>query len=155
MATRISLFIGSACYIGFIPGAPGTYASFATTLTFYLIYLINRRILPELHVSALCLATLMGVLAAARISRETGEEDPSFIVIDEVAGQLLTFLFVPVHLWSLACGTILFRVFDIWKPYPLRNLEHLKNGVGVMADDIGAGIYANLVLQVIVRLLHF
>jgi phosphatidylglycerophosphatase A len=153
MKHRISLFIGSACYIGFIAGAPGTYASLATTLAFFLVYRINHRILPELHLSVFCLTTLIGVMVAARVSRASGKEDPSFIVIDEVAGQLLTFLFVPVHWWTLAGGTLLFRIFDIWKPYPLRNLEHLKNGVGVMADDIGAGIYANLVLQVIVRLL--
>ncbi len=153
MIDRVSLFLSSASYIGFIPGAPGTYASAATTLAFFLIYRINHQILPELHLSVICAVTLIGVLASARVSRTTGIEDPSFIVIDEVAGQLLTFLMVPVRSWTLVSGTLLFRIFDIWKPFPLRKLEHLKNGVGIMADDIAAGIYANLVLQIAIRLI--
>jgi len=153
MTDRISLFLATACYIGLIPGAPGTYASVATTLVFFLIHRVNGRIQPELLLSAICLATLIGVLVSARVSKTTGNEDPSCVVIDEVAGQLLTFLFVPVHGWTLVAGTLLFRIFDIWKPFPARNLESLKNGVGIMADDIAAGIYANLGLQVLVRLL--
>jgi phosphatidylglycerophosphatase A len=70
-------------------------------------------------------------------------------VIDEVAGQLLTFLFLPVNLLNLVLGTALFRIFDIWKPFPIRKLEPLGNGVGIMADDLMAGIYANLILQII------
>ena len=154
MKDRISLFLASAGYIGLVPGAPGTYASVAATLAFFLVYRINHQILPELHLSAICIITLAGVLVSDRVGKTVGKEDPSFVVIDEVAGQLLTFLFVPVHWWTLASGTLLFRIFDIWKPFPLRKLEHLKNGVGVMADDIGAGIYANLVLQIIMRLLR-
>jgi phosphatidylglycerophosphatase A len=155
MKDRISLFLGSACYIGLIPGAPGTYASVATTLAFFFIYRIRHQILPELHLSALCIVTLIGVLVSNEVSKASGNEDPSVVVIDEVAGQLLTFLFVPVHFWNLVIGTVLFRVFDIWKPFPVRNLEHLKNGVGIMADDIAAGVYANLGLHLINRLLHW
>ncbi len=151
MKDRVALFVGTACYIGLIPGAPGTYASIATTLAFALVYRVSGRILPELHLSVICLATLFGVLASARVSKISGNEDPSCVVIDEVAGQLLTLLFVPVHWWTLVGGTLLFRVFDIWKPFPVHNLESLKNGVGIMADDLAAGVYANLVLQIAVR----
>lgn len=149
MSQRISVLIASAFYIGFIPGAPGTYASLATTLGFYLVFLVSWRILPSLHLSAVCLITVLGVLTAADSSRRTGEEDPSFVVIDEVAGQLLTFLFLPVTALNLILGTLVFRLLDIWKPYPIRKLEPLKNGVGIMADDLLAGIYANLVLQLV------
>lgn len=155
MKARISLFLASAGYIGLIPGAPGTYASVATTLAFFFVYKIRQRILPELHLSVLSVVTLIGVLVANEVSKASGSDDPSVVVIDEVAGQLLTFLFVPVHFWNLAIGTVLFRIFDIWKPFPIRNLESLKNGVGIMADDIAAGIYANLLLHIINRLLHW
>jgi phosphatidylglycerophosphatase A len=147
MRDRLSLFFASACYIGRIPGAPGTYASLATTLVYFLVYRIHLRIQPELHLSAVCLITAAGVFTAARASRNLGKEDPSLVVIDEVAGQLTAFLLLPVNLFNLVAGTVLFRLFDIWKPFPIRRLEPLKNGVGIMADDLLAGIYANLVLQ--------
>ena len=153
MKDRISLFVATGCYIGMIPGMPGTYASVATTAVFYLIYRISFRILPELHLSALCLITAAGTFAAARASRILGKEDPQVVVIDEVAGQLTALLFLPIHWYNLVAGTVLFRLFDIWKPYPIRRLEPLENGVGIMADDLLAGIYANIILQLANRLL--
>jgi len=149
MKNRIIFAYASAFHIGFIPGAPGTYASVATSLIFFLISFLSGRIIPVLHLSALCLLTLAGVLASDYISQRTGKEDPQFVVIDEVAGQLLTLLFLPVNPLNLVLGTVLFRVFDIWKPFPIRKLEHLKGGVGIMADDLMAGVYGNLVIQLI------
>jgi phosphatidylglycerophosphatase A len=154
MKDRISLFFATGAYIGMIPGAPGTYASLATTLAYYLIYRIYFRILPELHLSVLCVITLAGVFASARVSRSLDQDDPKVVVIDEVAGQLTALLFLPINFFNLAAGTLLFRLFDIWKPYPIRRLESLRNGVGVMADDLLAGIYANLLLQVADRLMR-
>jgi phosphatidylglycerophosphatase A len=149
MKYRLSLILASGFYIGFIPGAPGTYASIVTTLGFFLAYHHMHWIPPILHMSAICLISMIGVLTSSIISKNTGVEDPSYIVIDEVAGQLLTFLFVPFSALNWILGTIAFRIFDIWKPYPIRKMESFKNGVGVMADDLLAGIYANLVLQII------
>jgi phosphatidylglycerophosphatase A len=149
MKRRLSLIFSSGCYIGMIPGAPGTYASIATSLLFYAVYRISYRIAPEFHVGVLCVITFLGTLASAETSRNSGNEDPQFVVIDEVAGQLLTFLFLPISLLNLVLGTALFRIFDIWKPFPIRKLEPLGNGVGIMADDLMAGIYANLILQLI------
>jgi phosphatidylglycerophosphatase A len=149
MKNRLCLTFASMFYIGFIPGAPGTYASLATTLLFYLVYHFMGRIVPALHLSALCLISLAGVLASAEINRNTGQEDPSLIVIDEVAGQLLTFLFLPVNMLNLIVGFVAFRTFDIWKPFPIRKLEQLGSGVGVMADDLLAGLYGNIVLQIL------
>ncbi|MGD0102312.1 MAG: phosphatidylglycerophosphatase A, partial [Acidobacteriota bacterium] len=76
-----------------------------------------------------------------------GQEDPSFVVIDEVAGQLLTLLFLPVNWLNLVLGFLAFRTFDIWKPFPIRKLESLGEGVGIMADDLLAGVYGNVLLQ--------
>lgn len=149
MRRRISIAIASMMYIGFIPGAPGTYASIATTLLFLLFFLVSHRIVPSLHLSAICLISLVGVFTASDSSRSAGKEDPSFVVIDEAAGQLLAFLFLPVNAVNLILGTVAFRLFDIWKPYPIRKLEPLGNGVGIMADDLLAGAYANVALQII------
>lgn len=147
--------IASAFYIGFIPGIPGTYGSFAAALCFFAVYCFAHGISPALHLSAVCLISLIGVLVSAEVSRNTGNEDPSFIVIDEVAGQLLTYLFLPINAFNLILGFFVFRAFDIWKPFPIRRLEPLGNGVGIMADDLLAGVYGNLVLQFINFLFRF
>ncbi len=149
MRKRLSFAIGSVFYLGFVPGAPGTYASIVAALAYYLVYRFSFRILPELHLSAVCFIALVGVLAADEIQRSTGREDPSFIVIDEVAGQLTALLFLPVSVFNIILGIVAFRIFDIWKPFPIRRLESLGNGAGVMADDLLAGVYANLALQLL------
>jgi phosphatidylglycerophosphatase A len=153
MRDRLCLEYASAFHIGFIPGAPGTYASIATTLVFFAIFYFSGRILPGLHLAAVCIISILGIFASAAVSRSTGNKDPQFVVIDEVAGQLLTFLFLSVNPFNLILGTILFRAFDIWKPFPIRKLESLGGGVGIMADDLLAGVYANVILQLITRLL--
>jgi phosphatidylglycerophosphatase A len=147
MRRRIPLLLASGIYLGLIPGAPGTYASMATTAVFFLFYRISYRIAPELHISIVCLVSLVGVWAATAVARQRGVEDPSVVVIDEVAGQLVTFAFLPVTAFNLLAGTLLFRVMDIFKPFPIRRLEQLEGGVGIMADDLLAGVYANLILQ--------
>jgi phosphatidylglycerophosphatase A len=149
MKKRLSMALASAFYIGFIPGAPGTYASIATTLAFFAVYCLARQISPALHFVSLCLISLIGIFVSGETSRNAGIEDPSFIVIDEVAGQLLTFLFLPVNAWNLFLGLAAFRIFDIWKPFPIRKLESLPGGVGIMADDLLAGVYGNLILQLL------
>jgi phosphatidylglycerophosphatase A len=148
MINRLSLAYASFFHIGFIPGAPGTYASLATSIIFALVFLFFG-IQPGYHLAAVCLVSFFGVLASSNVSRAAGIEDPQYIVIDEVAGQLLTFLFLPVTAINLILGTVLFRTFDIWKPFPVRKLESLKGGWGIMADDLMAGVYGNLILQLI------
>jgi phosphatidylglycerophosphatase A len=149
MKNRLSLAFASALYIGFIPGAPGTYASVATSLVFVLVCRLSHQHVPALHLSAVCLISLVGIPASSEVSRVTGVRDPSFIVIDEVAGQLTTFLFLPATAFNLILGTAAFRLFDIWKPFPIRRLESLPGGTGIMADDLLAGVYGNLVLQLL------
>ncbi len=153
MKRRLSLLLATSFYIGMIPGAPGTYASIATTIAFFLIYQMSHKIAAELHLSAVCLIALVGVVVADEVSRNECQHDPQHVVIDEVAGQLTTFLFLPVGIVNLLAGTILFRAFDIWKPFPVRKLETLENGVGIMADDLLAGVYANLVLHALHRMM--
>jgi phosphatidylglycerophosphatase A len=151
MKNSLALALASAFYIGFIPGAPGTYASLATSLVvagFY-IFANTAAISLSIHLGLVCAISLIGVSASARVGRITGIEDPSYVVIDEVAGQLLTYVLLPINPFNLIVGLVAFRTFDIWKPYPIRKLESLGNGVGVMADDLLAGVYANLLLQLL------
>ena len=143
------MMIASGFYIGFLRGAPGTYASLAASLGFLLVCSFARAVHPPLHLSAVCLIAVAGVFASDEASRRAGNEDPRFVVVDEIAGQLLTYLFLPIQAVNLICGFAVFRIFDIWKPFPIRRLERLKGGVGIMADDLMAGVYGNLALQIL------
>ena len=97
-------------------------------------------------------AVLVGIPAATRVARASRLKDPQFVVIDEVAGQLITLIAAPITWQSLLLGFILFRGFDIVKPPPVRQLERLPEGVGIVVDDVGAGLYALAVMQIV---LHF
>jgi phosphatidylglycerophosphatase A len=118
----------------------------------------NMAALVALRLSGLLLLTLTlslaGVWAATRTEGLLGRKDPGAVVIDEVAGQLMTFLFVPAGTgkWAIVVGFLAFRAFDIWKPYPIRRLEALEAGLGIMADDLLAGAYAGVVISLFVTL---
>jgi phosphatidylglycerophosphatase A len=133
--------------------APGSWGSAAAV---FLWWLLSHWIPADWQpVSATILATLavaVGIPAATKVSRASGLKDPQFVVIDEVAGQLITLVGVAVSWKSLLAGFILFRGFDIVKPPPVRQLEKLPWGTGIVLDDVGAGLYALAVMQV---LLHF
>jgi phosphatidylglycerophosphatase A len=92
-----------------------------------------------------------GIWAASRAERLLGRKDPHAVVIDEVVGQLITFLFVPFDagLWAIVAGFIAFRLLDIWKPYPIHRLEALESGLGIMADDVLAGAYAATLMSLL------
>jgi phosphatidylglycerophosphatase A len=98
------------------------------------------------------LVTLIGIPAATAVARGSGVKDPQFVVIDEVAGQLIALIAVPLAWKTFLTGFILFRAFDIVKPPPVRQLEALPEGTGIMLDDVAAGLYAFLVMHL---LLHF
>ncbi len=148
-AKLVATFFGT----GLLHPGPGSWGSAATVL---LWWLLSRWI--SLHwqpMSALLLATVavvIGIPAATHMARATGLKDPQFVVIDEVAGQLITLIAVPVSWKSLLLGFILFRGFDIVKPPPVRQLEHLPEGFGIVIDDVGAGLYALALMQLA---LHF
>jgi phosphatidylglycerophosphatase A len=99
-----------------------------------------------------CLALALGIPAATRVARQSGVTDPSFVVIDEVAGQMIALIAAPLRWKTLLAGFILFRAFDILKPPPLRLLEKIPGGAGIMLDDVGAGLYALAILQLVLHL---
>lgn len=97
------------------------------------------------------LATAIGIPAATQVSRASGNKDPQFVVIDEVAGQLIALIAVPLAWRTFLTGFILFRAFDIVKPPPVRQLEKLSEGTGIVLDDVAAGICALVVMQLILH----
>jgi len=142
-------FFGS----GFGRPGPGTWASVATSaLWLGLARYANSASLPAYAIVTAVLVTIVGIPAATRVARALGRKDPSQVVIDEVAGQMITFIYVPLNWHNVLAALILFRAFDITKPFPIRRLEDLPEGTGIMLDDVGAGLYALAVMQL---LLHF
>ena len=148
-ATLVATFFG----VGRGRPGPGTWGSAAIVL---LWWLLTRQIPPQWQpwtAAALALVAIaIGIPAATIVSRAAAAKDPQFIVIDEVAGQLLTLIAVPASWKCLLAGFILFRGFDMVKPPPVRQLERLPEGTGIVTDDVGAGFYALAVMHL---LLHF
>lgn len=128
-----------------MPVAPGTWGSAVGLLVFWALLRLPVWPLVVTVVAIVFLSCWIADLAEGLL----GAKDPQIIVIDEVAGMLVTLLFLPVN-WQVAlAGFFFFRLFDIWKPFPARWLQdHLPGGWGVVGDDIMAGVYANLVLQI-------
>jgi len=169
----------ATCGVGYFPIAPGTMGS----LVGVGIYLLLLRAVVRLDIALgvtdfsrvysestpslflmwiLPLFTialsLIGIWAASRAERLMGKKDPSQVVIDEVVGQLVTFMFVPaffLHPLMILVGFVLFRAFDIIKPYPIRRVEGLHGGLGIVGDDIVAGFYAGAVLSLVPLLTVF
>jgi len=134
------------------PG-PGTWGSLATMLTWAAIshFLPAARVVPT-NILLAAFAVAVGIPAATRVARASQTKDPQFVVIDETAGQLITLIGAPLAWKSFLAGFILFRVFDIVKPPPVRQLERLPEGTGIVVDDVAAGLYGLAVMQI---LLHF
>ncbi|MFH1664808.1 MAG: phosphatidylglycerophosphatase A [Candidatus Omnitrophota bacterium] len=142
---RKSLFhniIGTVCGLGYFPFAPGTAGSFAGLLLCFLLY---RNVI--VFSAVFVVLFVLGVVSARRIEEETGLDDPSFVVIDEFACIFIAFLFVPMHPEPIITGFIIYRIIDIIKVEPMRSLEKLGGGWGIMLDDLVGGIYTNLILQ--------
>jgi phosphatidylglycerophosphatase A len=148
-ATLTATFFG----IGRLRPGPGTWGSAATMLLWAaLAREVNPGARTAVVIGLALLTTLIGIPAATQVSRASGSKDPQFVVIDEVAGQLIALIAVPLAWKTFLAGFILFRVFDIVKPPPVRQLERLPEGTGILLDDVAAGIYALIVMQL---LLHF
>src|SRR5215212_4509871 len=169
----------ATCGVGLIPIAPGTWGSAVGVVLYLELGRLTERVFdysvargldlsplqfPEILTTVLLLVilavALAGTWAATRAEKLLGKKDPGAVVVDEVAGQLITFLFVPwltTGRWPVIAGFIAFRVFDIWKPYPIRRLEGLGGGLGIMADDMLAGFYAAAAMSLLVtlRLLYY
>jgi phosphatidylglycerophosphatase A len=140
--------------IGLLPGGPGTWASLATAAIWYFTARAAHPAAIRLAVGTLVAAaivTVIGIPAATSVERESETQDPGHVVIDEVAGQLVALILIPIDIGHVVLAFVLFRFFDILKPPPVRQLERLHGGVGIMMDDVAAGLYA-LLIGVIVHL---
>ena len=135
--------------VGNIPPMPGTYGSLLGAAIFLLIPVYQI----EIKVVAILAVVVLGAYTASKIEKTTGVNDNNIIVIDEIAGMWITLLFVPMQLWWIISAIVLFRIIDIVKPYPIKKIERLKRGYGVMLDDVAAGLYAGTVLWGTGRLL--
>lgn len=141
--TRLAVWFATAGPAGYAPIAPGTFGSAVGVL----IYVLTAALPLDRQLLLLIGITLAGIWAADIAARHFGKGDPSHVVIDEVAGQLLTFAGLPLSWPGILAGFLLFRVLDIIKPWPARQLESLHGGAGIMADDLMAAVYGNLLLR--------
>lgn len=141
--TRAAVFIATFGYIGYAPVAPGTFGSAAGLALFVLLRAIG---LPWLEPVVIVAIFAAGTWAGNVAERYFGGIDPGPVVIDEVLGMLVTLMFVPVSWAGAVLGFLVFRVLDIVKPWPARQMENLHGGVGVMADDAMAAIYGNILM---------
>ena len=144
--------IGTFFGAGLLKPGPGTYGSISAVLLWYATaHLLHPAQIPLAIGTAVAaiLATLIGIPAATIVARESGREDPGHVVIDEVAGQLIALIAIPADWQHAALSLILFRLFDILKPPPIRQLERLPAGTGIMLDDVAAGLFALAVAQLV------
>ena len=147
-ATLVATFFGA----GRLHPGPGTWGSASAVLLWAaLAHVINPSYRTPVVIALAIFVTLVGIPAATQVARASGTIDPQFIVIDEVAGQLIALIAAPLTWKTFAAGFILFRAFDIIKPPPVRQLERLPEGTGIVLDDVAAGIYALAVMQLLLR----
>lgn len=163
----------ATCGVGYLPVAPGTLGALvgaglylSVSGWFYGLLEANAQrtgsnllyvFTPQLGFMLLVtfFITMLGIWAATRTEKVMQRKDPSIVVIDEVAGQMIALLAGPLWLhtwWSIFSAFLLFRLFDIWKPYPIRRLEALESGLGIMADDVLAGVYALIANTVLISI---
>lgn len=166
----------ATCGVGYLPLAPGTWGSLVGIGLYVLIRgsfmallwsLALRNRLNLLHIAYALVAlellvifgiTLAGTWASSRVERLDGKKDPQKVVIDEVAGQLIALVAMPMDVdtwWTIIVAFVLFRFFDIVKPFPARKLESLEGGLGVMGDDLIAGVYAAMGVMLVVSIKWF
>lgn len=147
---RLFMSIATGLGLGYAPFAPGT---FGTMLALPIHFLISKLPLPY-YAAALAAIIVVAVAAAGAAEKIVDRPDPSVVVIDEVAGMLVAMIAIPAHPLAWLLAFALFRFFDIVKPWPVGYLDrHLNGGLGIVMDDLAAGLYAFLALQLIWHLL--
>lgn len=145
MYDHLAMAIASLFGIGYIPFCPGTFGTFATIV----LYAVLARFSISSQFVTICVIFFIGVRAAQKAEKILNKKDPGVVVIDEAAGYLVTMCFLPFSITAAFTGFFLFRMFDILKPFPIRRLEKIPGGWGIMMDDLLAGIYSSLMLRVI------
>ncbi|MBX0334274.1 phosphatidylglycerophosphatase A [Pontibacter sp. HSC-14F20] len=145
---RVHKLVSTSLGIGYMGKGGGTVAAVATCLCLYAAQPAGGSQLVNWLPVITLLLTVLGVWSANEVEPYWGKDDKK-VVIDEVAGMLITMLFIPVTLSTLLVGLVLFRFFDIVKPLYIRKLEKVRGGLGVMLDDVVAGVYANIILQLL------
>jgi len=139
--------IGSGFFTGYIPIASGTIGSFVGLLFF----LIPGFAESSVHLPAIGVMFLIGLRAANAMEKSYGR-DPSVVTIDEIVGMWISLAFLPKTIFVITTAFFLFRFFDIVKPYPARRFDEMSGGFGIMMDDVIAGIYANVVIQLLISI---
>lgn len=144
------IFIATGCYSGYLPKAPGTWGSLVGLLLFYLLHNLS---LP-VYLAVTAGLFVVGSFAAGEMEKILDNRDPGVVVIDEIVGMLITMIAVPATPLAMVLGFILFRIFDIAKPFPVNFFDQrFHGGLGIMLDDVVAGIYALIILQFVLFLL--
>ncbi len=140
--------IATGLYSGYLPKAPGTWGSLVGLFLFFMLHTLS---LP-VYLAVVAGLFLVGSFAAGEAEKIMDHKDPGLVVIDEIVGMLITMIAVPATPLAMALGFILFRIFDIAKPFPIGFIDQrFHGGLGIMLDDVMAGIYSLVVLQVLVR----
>lgn len=143
---KTAVFLATGFYVGNIPFAPGTFGSL---LGLPLCFILAGIQLPAAIITVI-LFTGLAVWVSNDAARILKRKDPGCIVIDEIAGMMVTLIGVPVHLTSVIIGFILFRILDIAKPFPIRMIDRrLSGGLGIVADDVVAGVFANIITRIL------
>jgi phosphatidylglycerophosphatase A len=146
MNTKLANYFSTVVKIGYLPLAPGTWGSLAALAFWYLILPTFSSIT---FIVTIIIIFILGIYTSSVTERVLEKKDPSIIVIDEWVGQWIALLFLPKSfVWSIVAFA-LFRLFDIWKPYPIHRLDNIKGGFGIMIDDVLAGIYALIGVQLL------
>lgn len=152
--TGASLF-----FLGYFPFASGTLGSAVTVLLIWFVNLKYPFFFSSANIAYQWIAIMTVIAISIFLSSKSkdifGSNDPSPVIIDELAGQLITFFLIPLSAKTLIAGFVLFRFFDIVKPFPVHNMEEIEGGVGITMDDVAAGIYANLSLLITLTLYHY
>ena len=145
---RLILFLSTGCYSGYLPIAPGTWGSMVGLVMFMLMHKLSIPV----YLGVTAAIFFIGVFVAGETEKIEDNRDPGIVVIDEIAGMLVTMIAAPATPLAMALGFFIFRVFDVLKPFPIRLADQrLHGGIGIMLDDILAGIYSLIVLQLILR----
>lgn len=142
------MFIATGCYSGYLPKAPGTWGSLVGLALFFVLQMLS---LP-VYLAVVAAIFLIGIFAAGEAEKIMDNRDPGIVVIDEIVGMLITMIAVPATPLAMVSGFILFRIFDILKPFPIRLVDQrFHGGLGIMLDDVLAGIYSLIVLHLVIR----